>query len=203
MSDSKIIPKEPAYREKEKKAAKEGKKIPEYGAVYSSTLLFLTLGMFIIGVQTSVPSLKTRKTFPGCVRSFSGFPIEGEGDDSGLNYLSCVAYKMKSKTMPWDALARIKEEKLADTIKVFIVKYLMPYAEVEQKIKEKVETMEDVDKYDLEVGTDYGFDDEDDADLWDIEGGRRRRRRRRRKSCKKSRRSRRHKKSRRTRRHRR
>jgi hypothetical protein len=139
MSDSKIIPKEPAYREKEKKAAKEGKKIPEYGAVYSSTLLFLTLGMFIIGVQTSVPSLKTRKTFPGCVRSFSGFPIEGEGDDSGLNYLSCVAYKMKSKTMPWDALARIKEEKLADTIKVFIVKYLMPYAEVEQKIKEKVE----------------------------------------------------------------
>jgi len=139
MSDSKIIAKEPAYREKEKKAAKEGKKIPEYGAVYSSTLLFLTLGMFIIGVQTSVPSLKTRKTFPGCVRSFSGFPIEGEGDDSGLNYLSCVAYKMKSKTMPWDALARIKEEKLADTIKVFIVKYLMPYAEVEQKIKEKVE----------------------------------------------------------------
>ena len=139
MSDSRVIAKEPAYREKEKKAAKEGKKIPEYGAVYSSTLLFLTLGMFIIGVQTSVPSLKTRKTFPGCVRSFSGFPIEGEGDDSGLNYLSCVAYKMKSKTMPWDALARIKEEKLADTIKVFIVKYLMPYAEVEQKIKEKVE----------------------------------------------------------------
>ena len=139
MSDSKIIPKESAYREKEKKAAKEGKKIPDYGAVYSSTLLLLTLGMFIIGVQTSVPSLKTRKTFPGCVRSFSGFPIEGEGDDSGLNYLSCVAYKMKSKTMPWDALARIKEEKLADTIKVFIVKYLMPYAEVEQKIKEKVE----------------------------------------------------------------
>jgi RNase H-fold protein (predicted Holliday junction resolvase) len=139
MNDSKVIYKESAYREKEKKAAKEGKKIPEYGAVYSSTLLFLTLGMFLIGVQTNIPSLKTRKTFPGCVRSFSGFPIEGEGDDSGINYLACVAFKMKSKVMPWDALARVKEEKLADTIKIFTVRYLLPYPEVEQKIREKVE----------------------------------------------------------------
>jgi len=139
MNDSKVIDKEPAYREREKKAAKQGKKIPEYGSVYSSTLLFLTLGMFLIGVQTSVPSLKTRKTFPGCVRSFSGFPIEGEGDDTGLNYLACVSYKLKSKAMPWDALARIKEEKLADTIKIFIIRYLLPYSEVEQKIREKVE----------------------------------------------------------------
>jgi len=139
MNDSKVIDKESAYKEREKKAAKQGKKIPEYGAVYSSTMLFLTLGMFLIGVQTSVPSLKTRKTFPGCVRSFSGFPIEGEGDDSGLNYLSCVAYKMKSKVMPWDALSRVKEEKLADTIKIFVIRYLLPYSEVEQKIREKVE----------------------------------------------------------------
>jgi hypothetical protein len=139
MNDSKVIYKEAAYREKEKKAAKEGKKIPEYSAIYSSTLLFLTLGMFLIGVQTNIPSLKTRKTFPGCVRSFSGFPIEGEGDDSGINYLACVAFKMKSKVMPWDALARVKEEKLADTIKMFTIRYLLPYAEVEQKIKEKVE----------------------------------------------------------------
>ena len=139
MNDSKIIDKEPAYKEREKKAAKQGKKIPEYGSVYSSTMLFLTLGMFLIGVQTSIPSIKTRKTFPGCVRSFSGFPIEGEGDDSGLNYLACVAYKMKSKVMPWDALSRIKEEKLADTIKIFVIRYLLPYSEVEQKVKEKVE----------------------------------------------------------------
>ena len=139
MNDSKVIDKEAAYKEREKKAAKLNKKIPEYGAVYSSTLLFLTLGMFLIGVQTAVPSLKTRKTFPGCVRSFSGFPMEGEGDDSGLNYLACVAFKLKSKAMPWDALSRVKEEKLADTIKIFVIRYLMPYADVEQKIREKVE----------------------------------------------------------------
>ena len=156
MNDSKVIYKESAYKEKEKKAAKEGKKIPEYGTVYSQTLLFLTLGMFLIGVQTNVPSLKTRKTFPGCVRSFSGFPFEGEGDDSGLNYLSCVAFKMKSKVMPWDALARVKEEKLADTIKLFTVRYLLPYPEVEQRIKEKVEYL--LTNPEKDIPDDYNLD---------------------------------------------
>ena len=139
MSDIKVIEKESAYREKEKQAAIKGKKLPEYGLVYSSTLMMLTLGMFLIGVQTSVPPVKTRKTFPGCVRSFSGFPFEGEGDDTGLNYLACVVFKMRSKTVPWDSLARIKEEELATRIKLFSIKFLLPYSEVEQKIKEKVE----------------------------------------------------------------
>lgn len=139
MSDIKVIEKESVYREKEKQAAIKGKKLPEYGLVYSSTLMMLTLGMFLIGVQTSVPSVKTRKTFPGCVRSFSGFPFEGEGDDTGLNYLACVVFKMRSKTVPWDSLARIKEEELATRIKLFTIKFLLPYSEVEQKIKEKIE----------------------------------------------------------------
>ena len=139
MSDVKVIERESVYREKEKQAAIKGKKLPEYGLVYSSTLMMLTLGMFLIGVQTSMPSIKTRKTFPGCVRSFSGFPFEGEGDDTGLQYLACVAFKMRSKTVPWDSLARIKEEELATRIKLFTIKFLLPYSEVEQKIKEKVE----------------------------------------------------------------
>ena len=34
--------------------------------------------------------------------------------------------------------------------------------EITKKIKEKVEATEDVDTYDLEVGSDYGFDDDDE-----------------------------------------
>jgi len=139
MNDVKVIDKESTYREREKQAAIKNKKLPEYGLVYSSTLMLLTLGMFLIGVQTSMPSIKTRKTFPGCVRSFSGFPFDGEGDDTGLAYLACVAFKLKSKTVPWDSLARIKEDELANKIKLFTVRFLLPYSEVEQKIREKVE----------------------------------------------------------------
>ena len=139
MSDTKIIEKEPAYRKREEEAAKKGKKLPSYGTVYASTILYLTLGMYLIGIQTSIPPIRTRKTAPGCVRSFSGFPFEGEGDDSSVNYVACVALKSRDPTtIPWNVLPK-SEEKIVATVKTFIVRYLLPYGEVEQKIKEKTE----------------------------------------------------------------
>lgn len=137
MNDINVIQKEGAYKELEKEAAKRNKKIPEYAKVYTSTFLYLTLGMILIGIQTSIPSVRTKKTFPGCVRSFSGFPLEGEGDDTGLDYLSCVAYQMKDpNTFPWSAMG--KQDKVAGIIKTFITKFLLPYPEVDQKLKDKV-----------------------------------------------------------------
>ena len=140
MSDVKVIEKEPAYKEREKEAVKKGKKLPEYMLVYSSTLLYLSLGMILIAIQTSIPSVRTRKTFPGCVRSFNGFPLEGEGDDSGLNYLACIAHKFKNPhTVPWNAISKTNLEKMTATLKSFIVKYLLVNNEVMQKITEKVD----------------------------------------------------------------
>jgi hypothetical protein len=139
MSDTKIIEKEPAYRKREEEAAKKGKKLPSYGTVYASTILYLTLGMYLIGIQTSIPPIRTRKTAPGCVRSFSGFPFEGEGDDSSIIYVACVAIKSRDPTtIPWNVLPK-SEEKIVTTLKSFIVRYLLHYGEVEQKIKEKTE----------------------------------------------------------------
>jgi hypothetical protein len=140
MNDVKVIEKEKAYKIREKEMAKKGKKLPEYAYVYSFTLMFLTLGTFLIAVQTSIPSVKTRKTFPGCVRSFRGFPFEGEGDETSVSYLACIAFKLKNaSTIPWNSLARIKEDKIAETIKMFIIKHLLPHTDIENRIKEKVD----------------------------------------------------------------
>jgi hypothetical protein len=139
MNDTSVIEKEPSYKKREQEAAKKGKKLPSYVTIYSQTLMYLTLGMILIGIQTSIPSVTTKKTFPGCVRSFSGFPLEGEGDDSGLNYVSCVALKNRDPgTIPWNALPK-NMEKISATTKAFILKYLLPFAKVEQKMKEKTE----------------------------------------------------------------
>jgi len=139
MTNSKVLEKESTYKEREKEAAKKGKKMPEYSKVYSQTLLFLTLGTYLIGLQTSIPSIKTRKTVPGCVRSFSGFPLEGEGDTTGLDYLACVSLKHRDPTtMPWNQLPK-DVEKISGTTKLFIIKYLLPYPEIDQRIKSKVE----------------------------------------------------------------
>jgi hypothetical protein len=139
MSDTNIIEKEPAYRKREEEAAKRGKKIPSYGTVYASAILYLTLGQFLVGIQTSIPSIKTRKTAPGCVRSFSGFPFEGEGDDSSVNYIACVALKSRDPTtIPWNVLPK-NEERIVTLIKSFIIRYILPHGEVQEKIKEKTE----------------------------------------------------------------
>jgi hypothetical protein len=95
--------------------------------------------MYLIGIQTSIPPIRTRKTAPGCVRSFSGFPFEGEGDDSSVNYVACVALGSRDPTtIPWNVLPK-SEEIIATKLKSFIIRYLLPYGEVEQKIKEKTE----------------------------------------------------------------
>lgn len=158
MADTKVIEKEAAYRKREEEAAKKGKKLQSYGLVYSSTILYLTLGMFLIAVQTSIPSIKTRKTAPGCIRSFDGFPFSGEGDDSALKYLACVALKSRDPgTIPWNALQK-NEEKLITIIKSFIIKFLLPYGSVTQKIMEKTEY--------LLTNPEQGIPDEHNVDKW-------------------------------------
>ena len=139
MNDSDIIKKEPVYKKMEEEAAKKGKKLPSYSTVYGSTLMYLTLGMYLIAIQTSIPSIQTRKTMPGCVRSFMGFPLGGEGDDSGLNYVACVALKSRDpSTLPWNVLPK-NEEKIQTTTKSFMVRYLLPLGDVRQKMTEKTE----------------------------------------------------------------
>jgi hypothetical protein len=119
--------------------SKKGKKMPDYVFVFNNTILYLTLGAFLIGIQTSIPSVKTRKTYPGCNRSFAGYPFEGAGDLSSLQYLACVAYKIRSSVDPWSALTKIKETTIAEKIKIFIDRYYIDNAEVMQKFRDKLE----------------------------------------------------------------
>jgi hypothetical protein len=145
MNQPSTIEKESAYELRQQEAAKKGKKLPSYAAVYSSTILYLTLGMFLIGIQTSIPSIRTNKTAPGCVRSFSGFPLEGEGDNSALEYIACVAIKSRdASTIPWNMLPKNDaktnaKDKIVATTKTFISKYLWIYPEVEQLVRNKTE----------------------------------------------------------------
>lgn len=78
----------------------------------SKNLLFIILGAFLIAVQTSIPSIKTEKTFPGCESSFSGYPLEqvDTTNVSGLKYVSCIAVKSAEhhrNKLLWNAL-RVK-----------------------------------------------------------------------------------------------
>ena len=106
---------------------------------YNTFVIYFTMGMYLIAVQTSIPSIKTRKTFPGCVRSFTGYPLEGGGDLSSLHYIACIAYKIRGPIDPWNVLMRKKETDIAGKIKEFMDRFLLNIPEVIQKMKEKSE----------------------------------------------------------------
>ena len=131
---------EKEYNKKIEEMAKKGKKLPSYNDVYNLTILYLCLGTFLIAAQTSIPSIKTRKTFPGCVRSFDGYPIEGKtGDLSGITYLACIAEKSKSAIEPWTALKGSKMDKIREKIIAFTDNYLLKHSDVIIKLEEKVD----------------------------------------------------------------
>jgi hypothetical protein len=135
----KALPTESEHKTKVKELANKGKIIPSFEHLYDASVLYYTFGMFLISVQTIIPSIRTRKTFPGCVRSFRGYPFEGAGDVSSLNYLVCVAYNMRSPSAPWYTLSKTKQESISNKIKASIDEHLLGLSEVKRKIDEKTE----------------------------------------------------------------
>ena len=130
---------ESEYKKKIKEMADKNKSIMSYTDLYNTALLYYTFGMFLIAIQTSIPSIKTRKTFPGCVKSFEGFPFEGTGDYSSLHYVACIAYNNRLPYEPWDVLKKKKEAVIADKIKSVINEVLMNLPDVKRKFDEKTD----------------------------------------------------------------
>ena len=118
-------------------------KLPSYETIYNETIMFLTLGAVLIGIQTSVPSVITKKTYPGCIRSFSGYPMDGDGDTSGLAYLACVARKGTTTAGVWSVLRRKSPENIMKKTKSFIEAYYTTNVDVTAKMATKREYLID------------------------------------------------------------
>ena len=116
---------------------KKGKPIVAYEDHKNGILLYLTLGMFIVAVQTNIPTVKTRKTYPGCVSTLKGFPLGESGDLDFVNYIACVVYKTRIAHGPWKVLMKKKEDYIATAIFSYIDQYLLKLPEVSSKMKEK------------------------------------------------------------------
>lgn len=140
----KLMPNEELYKKYVKDMANKNKTVPSYEDLYYTTLLYNTLGSIIVGIQTSIPSINTRRTFPGCVKSFTGYPFDGSGDYSSINYIACVAFQIKSKDKPWYVLKGKSQEYIFNKIKSALdgtekMEGLISQQEIKRKIDEKSE----------------------------------------------------------------
>ena len=114
------------------------KKPVSYENAENSQLIMITLSYFLLSIQTSIPSVKTRKRFPGCKKSFTGFPMSGEEDTGGLMYIACIARKIKSDQSPWSAIKKMKEESIVEKIKLILTKYILPTTVCKKMMKQKM-----------------------------------------------------------------
>jgi hypothetical protein len=133
------FPKEEAYNASSQGQASSARKM-SYKTFKNMTILVLTLAFMIVSIQVSIPPIKTKKTFPGCIRSFIGYPIDGDGDNSSLKYVACIAFKIKTGVEPWDTLSVLKtEDKLVNQIQSLITSCVLKNSTYQTRIAEKRE----------------------------------------------------------------
>ena len=146
-----VIPDKKQYDEFIKQQQKLGKKkIPSFQEATDAPLLILIFVFILIGIQISVPSINTRKTFPGCIKSFTGYPIYDD-DKTALLYIACIARGIKSGTPPWNSIQSFKRDKIAEKMERIINKYdILKIANIKEKIKEKVIYLK-TEKQDIQI----------------------------------------------------
>lgn len=130
------LPSENLYKAHVKEMLSKGKQMPSYKDIFNSKLMYSTVGLILIAIQTSIPPVKTRKTFPGCIQSFSGFPFDGPGDLSSLNYFVCIMYSLNES---WNFLKGVNKNVMLDRLKKSIEIDLYSIPDVTSKISAKTD----------------------------------------------------------------
>jgi|TARA_Y100000992_G_C21274073_1_gene498839 hypothetical protein len=140
LTNTKALGSKESYEKKaEALLKKRNKKLPDWETINTQSLVLMTLTYMIIGIQIEVPPIKTRKTVPGCVKSFKGYPLDGGNDYSNIEYIACVAAKISSSTSPWNTIKRLGVASISKTIKSNIEKYILINEDIQIKFKEKIE----------------------------------------------------------------
>lgn len=120
------------YEKQSEKLEKEkGKKRASYTKYKNELTVIIIACTLFISIQTAMPAFQTKKTFPGCVRSFSGFPLNGIEDITGIQYVACVLSKVKSSIEPWKSIHNNKEH-LTKQMKDYIENVIMKRNDIEQ-----------------------------------------------------------------------
>ena len=134
----KEIPNETKYNYKIKQILKNkpDKVLDTYENYYNSSLLYITLGFLLVEIQTATPSVKTKKTFPNCKRTFVGYPLYDDKDMGALQYISCITFKIKnSSVQPWSSISKIKESVILKKIKIHLDNYILKNQFVQENLR--------------------------------------------------------------------
>lgn len=119
-------------------AATAGKKTVPYDTYKNRHVFFTTAACAFICIQSQIPSLRPKKTFPGCVFSFRGYPLEQVGDQTGIKYLACMLEKMRNAVAdPWKSVSKLNAEMLQKGLVEWLDKQVLPDQKITRLLEKK------------------------------------------------------------------
>uniref|UniRef100_A0A6C0ISH3 Uncharacterized protein n=1 Tax=viral metagenome TaxID=1070528 RepID=A0A6C0ISH3_9ZZZZ len=134
---------EDKYNKKAEKVKKQDKKpLGSYIDYRNERRILIVSSLLFVAVQISVPSIQIKKTFPGCVKSFDGFPQTGIENIDGIKYLSCILFSMKSKFEPWNVFGKLNQDKIKNRLVDVMENFIVTYNEISEKYNKKREYLE-------------------------------------------------------------
>ncbi len=91
------------YNEMQIRSKKRSKKnMITYEKYHDKIFVLCLISVLVITLQSAIPVIKSSKTIPGCIVSFSGFPLEQEKNKKNIiNYIVCSIVKYKNNSRPW------------------------------------------------------------------------------------------------------
>lgn len=133
-------------RVKEGKLKLNKKQILEKLTEFKNRLYVSLISSFVfVMIQSSTPSVYTNKTFPGCKKSFHGYPlIPNKDDNSGIEYIACVLKKISTKEAPWNSISRLSVEEIKTSMISVIEKKLLNNETIQKMINDKRIYLENV-----------------------------------------------------------
>ena len=113
-----------------------GKKIVTYESYKNTHIFYITAAVTFIVIQTRIPSFQPKKTFPGCVYSLAGYPLDA--NKSGLNYMCCILEKIKNPASePWKGVSKLKSEHFMILLEERIEKYILKDSKIQRMLELK------------------------------------------------------------------
>jgi len=134
---------EEKYKKKSEKLKKQDKKpLGPYVHYRNERRIYIVSSLLLVAIQCSIPSITIRKTFPGCIKAFDGYPETGIENINGIKYMSCILTNMKSKFEPWNSIEKLNQEKIRNRLLEVVEKFVSGLAEVTEKYNKKREYLE-------------------------------------------------------------
>ena len=122
--------------------------------------VLLLLGVTLIALQLSDKDFKSKRTTPGCIQSFKGFPLFDEGDMEGVEYLSCIAHNLsreKNKMSMFTEFKKTTQIQIQNTVKQAIVNHLLINDVLVRKMKHKRKLMNNIDKEENNLSSSFSL----------------------------------------------